>query len=42
MATLLFMKIPPNLPFPKGGTGPSLAKRGSGEIFDDVCTLVSL
>ena len=27
-------KIPPNLPFPKGGINPSLAKRGEGRFSD--------
>jgi hypothetical protein len=29
----LFYKIPPNLPFPKGGINPSLTKRGKGRFF---------
>jgi hypothetical protein len=31
--TTLFCKIPPTLPFPKGGIIPSLAKRGKGRFL---------
>jgi hypothetical protein len=33
MTTLIY-KIPPNLPFPKGGIYPSLAKRGEGRFLE--------
>jgi hypothetical protein len=29
----LFYKIPPRLPFPKGGKTPLFGKEGQGEIF---------
>ena len=29
----IIYKIPPNLPFPKGGLNPSLEKRGKGRFF---------
>jgi hypothetical protein len=29
----LFYKIPPHLPFPKGGNKPLFGKEGKGEIF---------
>ena len=31
--TTLFYKIPPPLPFPKGGIMPLFGKEGLGEIF---------
>jgi hypothetical protein len=31
--TALFYKIPPNLPFPKGGKIPLFGKEGQGEIL---------
>jgi hypothetical protein len=31
--TTLFCKIPPALPFPKGGIIPLFGKEGQGEIF---------
>jgi hypothetical protein len=31
--TVLIYKIPPNLPFPKGGIKPLFGKEGIGEIF---------
>jgi hypothetical protein len=33
MITTLFYKIPPNLPFPKGGIIPLFGKEGIREIF---------
>jgi hypothetical protein len=33
-------KIPPNLPFPKGGN-PSLAKRGKGRFFNNDALLMN-
>jgi hypothetical protein len=32
--TTFFRKIPPNLPFPKGGIIPLFSKEGRGEIFN--------
>ena len=37
--TTLFYKIPPHLPFPKGGTIPLFGKEGLGEIFRRICLL---
>jgi len=33
VVTTLFYKIPPNLPFPKGGALPLFGKEGKGEIL---------
>jgi hypothetical protein len=30
----MLSKIPPHLPLPKGGTFPSLEKRGGGRFYD--------
>jgi hypothetical protein len=37
--TTLFYKIPPHLPFPKGGTIPLFGKEGLREIFRRICLL---
>ena len=37
--TRLFYKIPPHLPFSKGGTIPLFGKEGLGEIFRRICLL---
>src|SRR4030042_2837375 len=37
LITKLFYKIPPYLPFPKGGIIPLFGKEGLGEIFRKIC-----
>ncbi|MFZ3091545.1 MAG: hypothetical protein WA240_13110 [Nitrospirota bacterium] len=38
--TTFICKIPPNLPFPKGGISPSLEKRGEGRFLNYVFSIM--